>query len=91
MTQEVRLADCSRVRVVDVFLKLTGASCTRTEDTKEYHPIAPVIVNVSQVGAIYDHTVLVSGQKVVVMESLAEIAEMLNRLRGVSVYGLYSE
>lgn len=89
MTQEVRLADFSRVRVVDVFLKLTGASCTRTEDTKEYHPIAPVIVNVSQVGAIYDHTILVSGQKVVVMESLTEIVNMLDSLRGVSIVGYY--
>lgn len=85
MLSEVRLLN-SQVKAVDSFIKLTGASCVRTDDVKEYHPIAPVIVNVNRISAFYDHTILMDGQKVLVMETMEDIAEILLENHIASIY-----
>lgn len=60
------------------FVRFMGASYTTDGDeTKIYHPIGEVYVNPSLVSGFYDHTILISGCKIRVMEDLNEITEKL--------------
>lgn len=60
------------------FIKFMGAHM-ETEDNGQvnYSPWDNVVVNVAQIGAVYDHTIVIMGHKIRVMESLEEIMERI--------------
>jgi len=66
------------------FVKFTGAHM-ETEDNGRvtYSPWDTIVVNMDQIGAAYDHTIVIMGHKIRVMESLDEIIERIGAaLRG---------
>jgi len=64
-----------------MFIKFTGAHM-ETEDNGRvtYSPWDTIVVNMAQIGAVYDHTIVIMGHKIRVMESLEEI---MQRIGGV--------
>ncbi len=64
------------------FIKFTGAHM-ETEDNGRvtYSPWDVIVVNMEQIGAVYDHTIVIMGHKIRVMESLEEIIERISDAR----------
>lgn len=58
------------------FVEFTGATGMPDEDGKmdEYVPREKITVNVLRISGFYDHTILVEGRKIRVMETYAQIA-----------------
>ena len=58
------------------FVTFTGARMVYDDGavTPRVEPWADIIINVSQIGAIYDNTIMVQGNKVRVMGSVNDIA-----------------
>jgi hypothetical protein len=60
------------------FITLRGALMEVDDDGNvTYSPRASIIVNRDQIGAIYEHTVVIMGHKIRVMESLEEIGKKI--------------
>ena len=61
---------------VNQFVTFTGARMVYDDGavTPRFEPWADIIINVSQIGAIYDNTIMVQGNKVRVMGSVNDIA-----------------
>jgi uncharacterized protein YlzI (FlbEa/FlbD family) len=54
-----------------------------TEDNGRvtYSPWDTIVVNMDQIGAAYDHTIVIMGHKIRVMESLDEIMERIGGVK----------
>ena len=61
------------------FIRLSGASAKLDEEGNfmGYEHRGEVVINVAQICAIYEHTVIVMGHKIRVMESVDEIVRMM--------------
>ena len=61
---------------VMTFVEFEGASTTMDEETGklEFTPRGKIVVQVSRIGAYYDHTIILFGNKVRVMETANQIA-----------------
>lgn len=59
-----------------VFIEFEGAMASVDEDTNklEYTPRGPIWIQAGHIGAYYDHTILLFGNKIRVMETAAQIA-----------------
>lgn len=67
-----------RRKRADNFITLCGAMMDVDDDGNvTYSPRASIIINKDQVGAIYEHTVVIMGHKIRVMESLEEIGKKI--------------
>jgi len=66
---------------VAMFVTLMGAATDIDDDGKiiEYEPRGEVVINVAQIGAVYDHTIIIMGHKIRVMETLEEIKAKLTK------------
>ena len=62
-----------------MFVSFMGAATDIDDDGRitEYIPRGEVVINVAQICAIYEHTVIVMGHKIRVMESVDEIVRMM--------------
>ena len=58
------------------FIEFEGAMASVDEDTNklEYTPRGPIWIQAGHIGAYYDHTILMFGNKIRVMETAAQIA-----------------
>lgn len=57
-----------------VFIKFTGAKCTYEDNgDRTLTPWSPIWINVEKICGFYDHTILVNGQKIRVMETEDQI------------------
>ena len=64
------------------FIKLTRATCTYNDDGERvFTPRDAIWINPAMIGAIYEHTILINGQTVRVMESLDQILRALRSWR----------
>ena len=62
-----------------VFVTFQGAVTDVDDDgAVDYAPRGEICVNVSQIAAFYNHTILVMGRKIRVMESMDEIRRKLS-------------
>lgn len=60
------------------FVVFQGANSTLMDSGElEFSPRAPIAVNVTQIVAVYDNTIVAGGHKIRVMESMAEINRKL--------------
>ena len=61
------------------FIEFQGAMASVDEDTNrlEYTPRGPIWIQAGNIGAYYDHTILLFGNKIRVMETAEEIREKL--------------
>ena len=59
----------------------TGATYTLEDEEKIYHPGASVAINPDLVEGYYDHTILLGGHKIRVMETMDEIGAKLEGRR----------
>ena len=59
-----------------IFIEFTGASGSLDDDgmLKDYVPRDKITINVNRISGYYDHTILVEGRKIRVMDSYNEIA-----------------
>ena len=59
-----------------IFIEFTGASGSLDDDgmLKDYVPRDKITINVNRISGYYDHTILVEGRKIRVMDSYAQIA-----------------
>ena len=56
------------------FARFKGARMTIEDDgAPQYEPWDDIVINVAQIGAFYDHTIMIMGHKIRVMETLEEI------------------
>ena len=64
---------------VAMFVTLMGAATDIDDEGKiiDYAPRGEVVINVAQIGAVYDHTIIIMGHKIRVMETLEEIRRKL--------------
>lgn len=64
---------------VAMFVSFMGAATDIDDDGKitDYIPRGRVVINVAQIGAVYDHTIIIMGHKIRVMETLDEIKAKL--------------
>ena len=62
-----------------MFVRFMGAATDIDDDGRitDYVPRGEVVVNVMQIGAVYDHTLLIMGHKIRVMETMDEIMKKL--------------
>ena len=62
-----------------MFVRFMGAATDIDDDGRivEYTPRGEVVINVMQIGAVYDHTLLIMGHKIRVMETMDEIMKKL--------------
>lgn len=61
-----------------MFVKFRGATMVVDDDGRvEYTPRDDVVINVSQICAFYDHTIIVMGHKIRVMETFEDIKARL--------------
>ena len=62
-----------------IFVSFMGAATDIDDDGKiiDYAPRGEVVINVAQIGAVYDHTIIIMGHKIRVMETLEEIRRKL--------------
>ncbi len=62
-----------------IFVSFMGAVTDIDDDGKiiDYAPRGKVVINVAQIGAVYDHTIIIMGHKIRVMETLDEIKAKL--------------
>ena len=59
-------------------VELTGAKCVYEDDGKlSFAPWNPIWINPEQICGLCDHTILINGQKIRVMETDAQIVEAL--------------
>lgn len=64
------------------FIKFTGAKCTHTDEgEREFEPREAIWINPQMICAFYEHTILINGQKVLVMESIDQILRELRSWR----------
>ena len=59
------------------FIRFMGASYEMDGDTKVYSPIGEIYLNPTHISGFYDHTIMVKGYKIRVMETVDEIAGKL--------------
>lgn len=59
-----------------IFIEFTGASGSLDDDgmLKDYVPRDKITINVNRISGYYDHTILVEGRKIRVMDSYNQIA-----------------
>ena len=65
--------------VSPIYIQLNGAS-TEIDDNGEiirYVPLDPIVINAARIDGYYDHTILLDGRKVRVMETREEITRMI--------------
>ena len=55
------------------FIRLTGARCTTVDDKTVYTPRGDIYINRDQVVCFYDHTVIVAGHPIRVMDEEKEL------------------
>ena len=61
-----------------IFVEFQGAVMDVDDDGKiDYAPRGRIVVNISNIGAVYDHTIVIMGHKIRVMETLDEIVKKL--------------
>ena len=62
-----------------MFAKFMGASTEVDDDGRitKYLPRGEVVINIAQIGAVYDHTLVIMGHKIRVVENLEEIKARL--------------
>ena len=61
-----------------VFVSFQGAVSDIDDDGAiDYSPRGEIVINVSQIAAFYDHTIVIMGRKIWVMETLDEIRRKL--------------
>ena len=61
------------------FVEFQGAVMDVDDDGKiDYAPRGRIVVNISNIGAVYDHTIVIMGHKIRVMETLDEIVKKLS-------------
>lgn len=65
---------------MDMF-KFEGAASRETEQGREYSPRGPIWLRAEKIVGFYDHTVLVEGHKIRVMETAEEIQKKLRTWR----------
>jgi hypothetical protein len=68
-----------------IFVEFTGASGSLDEDgmLKDYVPRDKITINVNRISGYYDHTILVEGRKIRVMDSYNQIAlKILEAMKG---------
>ena len=61
------------------YVQFNGAS-TEIDDNGEiirYVPLDPIVINAARIDGYYDHTILLDGRKVRVMETREEITRMI--------------
>lgn len=57
-----------------MFLSFQGAAVEYDDDGRlSYSPRGEVVVNVGRIGAYYDHTLLIEGYKIRVMDTVSQI------------------
>ena len=61
-------------RQVPVFIELEGALCEKEDDRLVYTPRGEIAINPARIAGYYDHTIMIDGYKIRVMESYAQIA-----------------
>lgn len=62
------------------FVIFRGANVETDDDGRlSFSPREDVIINVNQIGAVYDHTIVIMGHKIRVMDSLEEIMQKIGR------------
>jgi len=59
---------------VPVFIELEGALCEKEDDRLVYTPRGEIAINPARIAGYYDHTIMIDGYKIRVMESYAQIA-----------------
>ena len=60
------------------FIKFRGATMTIDDDGRvDYTPRDDVVINAAQICAFYDHTIIVMGHKIRVMETFEDIKARL--------------
>jgi len=59
---------------VPVFIELEGALCEKEDDRLVYTPRGAIAINPERIAGYYDHTIMIDGYKIRVMESYAQIA-----------------
>ena len=66
------------------FVEFEGAIAKVDEETGkiEFLPRAPISINMDKIGAYYDHTILIFGNKIRVMETFAQIHVKLKEAEG---------
>lgn len=63
---------------VTVFITFTGATIDYEDGVLvDIVPREKIVINVNRIDAFYDHTILIDGRKIRVMETLAEIREKI--------------
>lgn len=61
-----------------MFIKLTGAKLVIDDDgNPTYENRGPVVVNKDRIAAVYDHVVLIDGQKITVMEDIYTLIKFI--------------
>ena len=62
-----------------MFVSFMGAATDIDDDGRitEYIPRGEVVINVAQISAVYEHTIIIMGHKIRVMETLEEIKAKL--------------
>ena len=61
-----------------VFVSFQGAISDIDDDGAiDYSPRGEIVINVSQIAAFYDHTIVIMGRKIRVMETMDEIRAKL--------------
>lgn len=73
-TEEIR--DITLTADPPVFIEFEGATGTIDEETNtlKFTPRGPIWIQLDNIGAYYDHTILMFGNKIRVMETAAQIA-----------------
>ena len=65
-----------------MFIQLNGAKLIIDDDgNPTYEPRGPVIVNEDRIAAVYDHAVLIDGQKITVMEDIETLERIIKGSR----------
>lgn len=65
--------------VSPIYIQFNGAS-TEIDDNGEiikYVPLDPIVINAARIDGYYDHTILMDGRKIRVMETREEITRMI--------------
>ena len=64
------------------FVRFTGARCTYNDDgEREFTPREAIWINPRMIAGFYEHTILINGQKIRVMESIDQIQRELRSWR----------
>jgi len=71
-TEEIRNVEL--VAAQPVFIELQGALCEKEDDRLIYTPRGEIAINPARIAGYYDHTIMIDGYKIRVMESYVQIA-----------------